>query len=153
MDKYKNLDKCIKVVNARRGRIDGIVATLVRERKSHEWFLHKLRDQVYEGEEWLRLPRWAQTEVQAYAQGQIQVVRSQLVGFGYHYQGTLYGIGPNPKHLDLAWPPFPSVKAVFAGIGVPLTAEDCDAHGFYWPDGMPFSVNTKTETVTSGETA
>lgn len=134
-------DQTLSITGDLRGRIDGLINTLLRDQQTHQWYLDRLAKEVYHDIRWRRLPRWAQSEIHAYSCGKTDMVQRYLTVFAYKYKGQLYR-----THLDCSGSTFPLWDTLRAELmkttGKGFSAEICEEWGAYWPSGKNYSAMT-----------
>lgn len=132
-----HLDRSVRVRNELRGRVDGIIASLVKFRETHEFALRRRDIEIYGHSDYTKLPQWAQSDVQAYYYGKLDMVSRYHTVFAYKAleDGKLY-------QTKTGWITAPDM---------PFWDDLQTRHGFfddsmwvengsYWPCGKPFSV-------------
>lgn len=131
-----SLNRSSRVVGELRGRVDGIIASLVKFRETHEFALRRRDVEIYAHTDYTKLPQWAQSDVQAYYHGQLHMVSRYHTVFAYRaLDGTLY-------QTKTGWITSPDMEFWDTLQGRHGFFDDSmwTENGSYWPCGKPFSV-------------
>lgn len=131
-----HLDRTLQVVQNLRGRIDGLIATVVNEQRTHQYMLERRHTEVFDHPLWKKLPQWAHADANAYFHGKADMIGRYHTCFAYRatQDGKLYQIKHNRAKAD--WPLWDDLYDKHGKFDDSMWSENGD----WWPSGKPYSV-------------
>lgn len=131
------LDESLSIVRELRRRIDGMIATLVKDKQTHQYVLDRREREIFKDPRWPSLPGWAHSDLNAYFHGKVDMVDRYHTVFAYR--------AVEDKKLY-------QVKTGWIRSGVMKLWDDLQAkhgkfddtmwteNGSFWPCGKPYFV-------------
>lgn len=145
------LDRVIALLNEFRGRIDNFVAVTVNDRRTFEWALERMRQQVYIQREFEKLPEWAKHNLRGYWQGKQDAINAYLTIFAYKHNGELYRV--RHGYLKNDWRTWDELQIDMHRRKGRFDPSECECYGSFWPDGSPYSVTVTKQPAELAEAA
>jgi len=139
------IDTVLKRVITFRSRIDGFMACVIADQRTHEWACARMSVQVWQSPQYAVLPEWARRDITGYWHGKMDMLGRYLVLFAYKFEDKLYRTESNfalglPTAIRVDWPHWRELQLKHHAEKGRFVPEDCEEYGSYWPSGKPYSI-------------